>query len=56
MEAIKLCINIITVLWLALSNNLVIEQLKVNMNKQLLTEINPQKDCITAFNIVNEAI
>jgi len=56
MEAIKLCIQTITVLRLALSNNLVTEQLKVNVNKQLLIVINPQKECNTAFNIVNEAI
>jgi len=54
MEATKLCINIITVLLLAASNKLTIEQLKVNVNKPLLTGINPHKECITVFSIVNE--
>jgi len=60
-----LCINIIKVLLLlllllaaaaAVSNKNTIEKLKVNLNKQLITVINPHKECITVFSIVNEAI
>ena len=57
-----MCINIITVLLLLLlllllgSNKITIEQLKANVNMQILTVITPHKECITVFNSTNEAI
>ena len=56
LKQIQLCINIISVLLLAESNKLKIEQLKINVKNQLLTVINPHKECITVLNIANEDI